>query len=418
MKLFDNLRMLRTLTPEMRLAMRNVPPADAKQNRLLVELQRQTEYLSKKDVGLWRAAWQQAINVQNPNRCALYDIYTDVAIDLHLTGCISQRKGFVLKSHYKLTDSAGKRDDRATEILASEWFSDFINLVLDSRFYGHSLIQLGERISTPLGTPRFDNVLLVPRKHVIPEYGVIVRNCHDTPQSGVSYRTGDIAMQCVEAGKPDDLGLLLKCAPSALSKKNMLAFWDGFGEIFGMPIRIAKTTSNDEKYRSQIERMLARMGAAFYGVFQEGTEIEIKESSRGDAFNVYDKRIDKANAEISKGILNQTMTIDSGSSLSQSEVHLEVFKNIIEADRRFVADIVNDRLLPLMVRHGFKIDKLRFEWDDTEEYTPADIRSVEQMLVAGGYDIDPKYFIDKYGIPVTGHRQEMPTLAADTSFFV
>ncbi len=418
MKLFDNLRTLRTLTPEMRLAMRNVRPADAKQNRLLVELQRQTEYLSKKDVGLWRAAWQQAINVQNPNRCALYDIYTDVAIDLHLTGCISQRKGFVLKSQYKLTDSAGKRDDRATEVIISEWFSDFINLVLDSRFYGHSLIQLGERISTPLGTPRFDNVLLVPRKHVIPEYGVIVRNCHDTPQSGVSYRTGDIAMQCVEAGKPDDLGLLLKCAPSALSKKNMLAFWDGFGEIFGMPIRIAKTTSNDEKYRSQIERMLARMGAAFYGVFQEGTEIEIKESSRGDAFNVYDKRIDKANAEISKGILNQTMTIDSGSSLSQSEVHLEVFKNIIEADRRFVADIVNDRLLPLMVRHGFKVDKLRFEWDDAEEYTPADIRSVEQMLVTGGYDIDPKYFVDKYGIPVTGRRQDAPTLAADTNFFV
>ena len=418
MKLFDNLRMLRTLTPEMRLAMRNVRPADAKQNRLLVELQRQTEYLSKKDVGLWRAAWQQAINVQNPNRCALYDIYTDVAIDLHLTGCISQRKGFVLKSRYKLTDSAGKRDDRATEILNSEWFSDFVNLVLDSRFYGHSLIQLGERISTPLGTPRFDNVLLVPRKHVIPEYGVIVRNYHDTPQSGVSYRTGDIAMQCVEAGKPDDLGLLLKCAPSALSKKNMLAFWDGFGEIFGMPIRIAKTTSNDEKYRSQIERMLARMGAAFYGVFQDGTEIEIKESSRGDAFNVYDKRIDKANAEISKGILNQTMTIDSGSSLSQSEVHLEVFKNIIEADRRFVADIVNDRLLPLMVRHGFKVDKLRFEWDDAEEYTPEDIRSVEQMLVTGGYDIDPKYFVDKYGIPVTGRRQDAPTLAADTNFFV
>ena len=62
-----------------------------------------------------------------------------------------------------------------------------------------------------------------------------------------------------------------------------------------------------------------------WGLFPEGTEIEIKETTRGDAFNVYDKRIDRANSEISKGVLNQTMTIDSGSSLSQSEVHLEVF---------------------------------------------------------------------------------------------
>lgn len=134
---------------------------------------------------------------------------------------------------------------------------------------------------------------------------------------------------------------------------------------------------------------------------------------------MYDKRIDRANAEISKGILNQTMTIDSGSSLSQSEVHLEVFNNIVEADRRFVADIVNDRLLPAMVRYGFKVEGLRFEWDDVEEYSPADIRTVEQMLVSGGYDIDPQYFVDKYGIPVTGRTANAAALsAADNSFFV
>jgi hypothetical protein len=182
----------------------------------------------------------------------------------------------------------------------------------------------------------------------------------------------------------------------------MLAFWDGFGEIFGMPIRIAKTTSSDEAARSKIEKMLSSMGAAFWGVFPQDTEIEIKETTRGDAFNVYDKRIDRANSELSKGILNQTMTIDSGSSLSQSEVHLEVFENVIAEDEKLIRNVVNNRLIPFMVKHGFPVDGYTFEWDDTIIYTPEHIREVERMLINGGYEISPKYFADKYGIEITG----------------
>lgn len=403
------------ITPEMLLAMK-----DHKQvKKMLVDLQRNTEMLTKKDTGKWRAAWQRAINVQNPNRCALYDIYTDVEIDLHLTGCVSQRKGMATKGKFKLTDKSGKKNEAVTAIFQSEWFADFIDLVLDSRYHGHSLIEFGDVIKTPAGVQKFSDVKLVPRRHVIPEYGVIVSNVNDTPQNGISYRDGVLADWCIEAGRSHDLGLFLKCAPSALSKKNMLAFWDGFGEIFGMPIRIAKTTSQDQTQRSKIESMLAKMGAAFYGVFPEGTEIEIKESSRGDAYNVYDKRIDKANAEMSKGILNQTMTIDSGSSLSQSEVHLEVFGNVVDKDKQLIVNIVNGKLLPLMLKHGFAVDGFRFEWDDTVEYTPQDMRTVEQMLVNGGYEIEPKYFIDKYGIPITGRREASPQLkSGDVDFFV
>lgn len=409
-----NFRILRELTPEMRLAMRNVrTPDKEKTNRLLVELQRHTDILTKKDIGIWRQAWQRAINVENPNRSALYDVYTDTEIDLHLTGCVGQRKGMATKGKFKITDKTGKENEQLTAVFQSEWFADFMDLTLDSRYFGHSLIQFGDLVKTPTAELKFQNVELVPRKHVMPEYGVILRDSNDTHQNGISYREGAIADWCIETGKSHDLGLFLKCAPSALSKKNMLAFWDGFGEIFGMPIRIAKTTERDEKQRSKIEQMLSKMGAAFYGVFQEGTEIEIKESSRGDAFNVYDKRIDKANSEMSKGILNQTMTIDSGSSLSQSETHLEVFQNVVDKDKQLIANVVNGSLIPFMARHGFKTEGYRFEWDDTVEYTPQDVLTVEQMLVTSGYEIDPKYFVDKYGIPITGRREIMPALKSD-----
>lgn len=402
MKLFDMIRLSRqNYSDEVLSRLTKADTREAK--KLLVELQRQTEMLTKKDIGAWRMAWQRAIDVQNPNRCALLDIYTDVGVDMHLTGCVGQRKGFVTKRGFKLVDKGGKKNDEVTALFETEWFDEFVSLVLDSRYYGHSLIQFDVAIDRD-GQMQFPIPELVPRKHVRPEYGVIVRNQNDVPQSGISYREGEFADWCIEVGRPHDLGLYLKCCPSALSKKNMLAFWDGFGEIFGMPIRIAKTTSQDEKSRNKIQDMLAKMGAAFYGVFPNDTEIEIKESSRGDAYNVYDKRIDRANSELSKGVLNQTMTIDSGSSLSQSQVHLEVFENVINEDQKLVRNVVNNKLIPFMAKHGFPVVGYTFEWDDTVVYTPEHIREVERMLITGGYEIDPKYFADKYGIDITGKK--------------
>lgn len=372
--------------------------------KLTAQLMRQTDSLTKKDIGTWRQAWQAAISVDTPNRAHLYDIYTDCLVDLHLTGCVGQRKGKTLQKEFRLAGKDNRTDARATELLRREWFNDFCDMVLDSRFWGHSLIQLGD-VVTDAGGMRFEGVELVPRKHVCPEYGVVTPEPAADWRTGIPYREGDLALWCVEVGKPRDLGLLLKCAPSCISKKNMLAFWDMFGEIFGAPMRVARTSTTDEAERRRIETALNEMGAAFWALFPEGTDIEIKESSRGDAYNVYDRRVDRCNSELSKGLLMQTMTIDSGSSLSQSETHLEIFEDVVRADAKMVANVVNDKLLPLMARHGFPVQGLTFQWDEAASFSPAERREEERLLLEH-YEIDPQYFIDRYNIPVTAVRQE------------
>lgn len=345
-----------------------------------------------------------AIDYENPNRCRLYDIYADAVLDAHLSGCIGQRKGKTLQKDFRLVGKDGKENTEATTLLQQEWFTDFMDLCLDSRFWGPTLIQLGDIIHDEDGIMRFDGVELVPRKHVVPEYGVVVQSPGDDWHSGISYTDGDFANWVVPVGKGRDLGLLLKCCPSCISKKNMLAFWDMFGEIFGQPMRIAHTSSPDEGERRRIEEALQNMGAAFWSLFPEGTDIEIKESSRGDAYNVYDKRVDRCNSELSKAVLMQTMTIDSGSSLSQSEVHLEIFERVTESDAAMVSNVVNGRLLPLMVRHGFPVKGLRFQWNNAASYTPAEQREIERLLLEY-YEIPAEYFTDKYGVQIAGARE-------------
>lgn len=371
---------------------------------ITAELMRQTDSLTKKDIESWRQSWQMAIDFENPARASLYDVYTDSLIDLHLTGCIGQRKGKTLQKAFKLTKENGKEDEAATAFFLNDWFFDFMDYALDAPYWGHSLIQFGDVIR--MGKEmKFENVELIPRKHVVQEYGVITREPGDDWRNGYSYREGELADWCLEVGKTRDLGLLLKCAPQAISKKNMLAFWDMFGEIFGMPIRISKTASQDKSEIGKIEKALDGMGAAFWGLFPDGTDIDIKESSRGDAFNVYDKRIDRCNSEESKGILNQTMTIDSGSSLSQSETHLEVFENVCRADAKRLMYTINGKLLPLMIRHGFPLQGLKFEWDEAINYTPEQQLQIEKMIV-DNYEVDPSYFVDKYNIKILKKKEK------------
>ena len=57
-----------------------------------------------------------------------------------------------------------------------------------------------------------------------------------------------------------------------------------------------------------------------------------------------------------------------------------------------------------MVKHGFPVKGLSFEWDNAATFSPAEQREMERVLLEY-YEIDPQYFIDKYNVNITGIRQ-------------
>ena len=378
--------------------------------KTVMELQRTTDSLTRKDMGDWRKAWQTAINVDNPNRQPLYDIYRDVDVDLHLSGCIQQREGFVLSRSFKLVNEKGDEDEEAANYFNTSWFKQLMKFALDANYWGHSLIELGEITTDINGRLTYNGVTLIPRKHVIPEYHRIIPELGMEWKDGIDYQKPPFSNWLIEVGQPNSLGLFLKAATQTIPKKNALAFWDTFAEIFGMPMRIARTTTRDDKELAKMEKMMADMGTEGWGIFQQGTEIEVVESTKGDAFNVYDKRIDRANSEISKLIIGQTMTIEDGSSLSQSETHLEVFQNLVEADCDTLRDVVNNQLIPHMIQHGFPLTGIHFDWDYSVDYTPEQQVAYEEMVL-NNFEVDPTYFEEKYNMPVGERRQPLAPVA-------
>ena len=180
-------------------------PADRRRVKdMTVKLQLQTENLTRNDLKSWRWAWQQAINVEQPRRTKLYNIYTDVDVDGHLTGCVEQRTGFVMNKGFKITDRNGNDMDNVKELFEAPWFKVWMRLSLESIYQGNSLIELGPVIRVD-DKPVFSHIKLVPRTHVIPEFGVIIRSENDTWQSGFDYRTGAVSWNVTEAGDTHDL---------------------------------------------------------------------------------------------------------------------------------------------------------------------------------------------------------------------
>lgn len=383
--------------------------------RILTQLHRTSEFLTNRDIQDWRRAHQLALSVESPNRQLLYDIYRDAALDGHLSGCIEQRHGFVMAKAYNIEDKNGTPQDHLKHYFMQPWFDDLCHLILDATEWGHSLIELGDIVKDGDGCPCYESVKLIDRKYVIPEYHRVITDLGMDWTTGIDYHAPQYCYNLIEAGRPDDLGLLLKAAQYTIPKKNVLASWDIFAEIFGMPMRVATTASQQKAVQDQIAEMLDNMGENQWMLLPQGTDFQIVESSKNDAYNVYNTRVDRSNSEISKLIIGQTMTIEDGSSLSQSQTHLKVLQNLVDGDAKRLAFIINNQLLPRMIRHGFPLQGMRFTWDESVDYTPEQQMEYEKMI-SDRYEVDGKYFADKYNVPV-GKRLQQPQQVLAKPFF-
>lgn len=351
----------------------------------------QTNWRTRQDIDTWRTAIATAENLSQPQRLQLYALYDEILLDSHIQGLLSQRVNKLLSQKFKLVDASGNECKSTKKLFESNWFYRFIELALESRWYGHSLIQLWDKHDSG-----YKEVAVVPRRYVIPERGIVAITQGDYI-NGLPYRDAPYSDWLIEVGAVRDMGLLKMAAPAFIFKKNALLQWSQYTEVFGMPVRVGKTASRTQADMDRMANSLRKMGSAAYAVFQEGESIEFVESTKGDAYNVYDKLIDRANSELSKLLIGQTMTADSGSSRSQAEVHERVADSITESDKRMLQFIINDQLLPKMASHGFNVNGCKFEWTVSADLDALWSKTKDALA---HYKVDATWIQQTFGIPV------------------
>jgi phage gp29-like protein len=207
-----------------------------------------------------------------------------------------------------------------------------------------------------------------------------------------------------------DYGILMKAAKYILFKDNALGNWSEWAEVFGMDTRIGKTRSQGAD-REAFIRSIRDMGANSYGVFQLDDEIEYAGTSRTDAYEVYDKLIDRLDADVSKLIFGQDVVSNETGKL-KGTVGENIANMYGDNDARFTTGLVNNKLKPLMENLGFDWKGLHFKYDTTEKLKLAERSDVDLKITQMGFKIDPEYIEQTYGTPVE-EKVEPTELPAD-----
>ena len=352
------------------------------------------------DLSKFRTAVLSAESIDFPQRYQLLQLYQQTILDPHVSACFEQRNNLVLGAEFCVYNKDGSDNEEKSKIFKQKWFRDYLLHVLESIDYGHSLIQF-EDIVKVNGIEKFKEVELVPRQYVKPEFDFIGSMISSMPPDGVFYTDEPYSNWCIGVGSKRDLGLLLKLTPLVIWKKNAMGAWAEYIEKFGVPIRVGHTDSLDKKSTDAMEDMFAKMSIAPWGVFKKEDKIEVLETSKTDAYMVFDEMINRCNSEISKLILMQTGTTDEKSFVGSAEVHERILKQVGNKLRKMVFSVNNDQLLPLMNNLGFGLDGLYLDIEQEDEFNLEQKSKFDiELIKTGKFTFDPKYIKEKYGTEV------------------
>jgi len=182
-------------------------------------------------------------------------------------------------------------------------------------------------------------------------------------------------------------------------KKGGLKFWVIFTEKYGMPFLVGKHPRGTSKEDTDnLADMLEAMIQDAIAVIPDDSSVEIVEGAKASSADVFDRLIDKMNAEISKAILGQTLTTELGNSgsLAAAKTHMEVRKDIVDSDKKIVEKSLNQLVQWIYELNFSEKDIPIFEMYE-EEDVDLTLSQRDKTLSETGVKFTKEYFMKTYG---------------------
>lgn len=347
----------------------------------------------RKDIADWKLAKQLATRVDFPKYDKLQELFSYCMVDAHLHSQTILRKAQALQAEWSLLSSSGNTDQKATDILRQQpYVRDIISLILDSIFYGYSVIELNPKNGTI-------EVSLVDRRHIDPVNGFCYIDTSD--EKGIPYRELSEYGTYLLEFNAHNLGLLDQAVPHVLYKRFAQACWSEFCEICGMPPRFIKTNTQDQDLRRQYEEMLRNVGSGANYVIDTDDEIGFADTNSSNG-EIYEGLIRLCSNEISLLINGAVLGQDTKfGSNSKEETSSDLNDEIVSSDMVLIENTMTHTVLPALSSLGIVPQGLRFKYSEQEDTSELFRQTIQ---AAAFFDIDPAWVKDKFGIEVTGLR--------------
>lgn len=370
-------------------------------NKLLPQIIEKTISQTRQDISKWRTALNGFKNVETPTPYMLYQLYDYILDDTQLTSQIENRINDSLGSSFNLRKKAGEIDQELTDLWQnSELFNEIITQIINTRFYGHSVIEFDWKVEG-LNEPQL-KADLIPRTNILAKKGVFLYDYNE--EKGVNYRElPEFGTWLLEFGKPGETGLLNKAIPHALFKRFAESCWSELAEIHGIPPRWMKTDTTDPAAMNRGKKMMADMGAAAWLIIDSTEEFGFANGvqTNGDVYNNLLKYCDNQNSILISGAIIGQDTVNGNRSKEESSQ--KMLTKLVLADMAMVEMYMNSKVMPALARIGIVPADYEFKWEISEDLAELWKRAMEAE--EKGFEVDWEWLADKFGIKIIGRKQ-------------
>lgn len=388
----------------------------ANSQNLYPQLVDKTVSMTRQDIGKMRAAQNAFRNAENPSTWLLYNLYEYIIDDATLTSQMENRIQDTLGANFNLKKKGGDIDQELTDNFQnSELFNEIIKQIINTRFYGHSVIELSWKQE---GQNEEElKVELLPRQNILPKSGTFLYDYSE--EKGIKYRElPQYGTFILEFGKPGEMGLLNKAIPHCLFKRFAQSCWSELCEIYGIPPRVYKTDTQDPQAVARGKKMMRDMGSAAWFIIDTTEEFEWAKgvTTNGDVYDNLIRICDNQNSLLISGAIIGQDT--KNGSYSKDEASQKMLSKLVLADMALVEMYMNTRVMPALARIGIIPADYVFQWEVSEDLNTLWERTLEAL---SHYEVDPEWVKNKFGIAITGKKEQntlIPNLNIVESFFV
>ena len=181
-----------------------------------------------------------------------------------------------------------------------------------------------------------------------------------------------------------------------------------------------KTDTQDPQALARGKQMMRDMGSAAWFIIDTTEEFEWAKgvSTNGDVYNNLIRLCDNQNSMLISGAIIGQDT--EHGNRSKDESAQKMLSKLVLADMALVEMYMNARVMPALARIGIIPADYVFSWETSEDLDTLWERTAQAL---NHYEVDPKWIKDKFGIAVTGKKENLllgggPNFNIAESFFV
>ncbi len=352
--------------------------------------------------------------------CAQMELFEDMEEkDPHLFSQMQTRKLAVTGLDWEIQPfSDDERDKQIAEFVSDrlkgmENFSEAMLDMLDAIGKGISVMEIDWKYEN--GYNVIDDLTWVHSKKLTWDPMTDeMKICTKEYPSGISFPENKFVIHKYKArsGHLSRMGLFRVVAWFYLFKNFDIKDWVSFCELFGMPLRLGKYgAAASEKDKEELERALIRLGTDAAGIVPDSTQIEFIEANKTTSNDGYERLARYVDEQISKAVLGQTLTSDSGGgSYAQSKTHNEVRHDLTEHDARSLAATIRKYIITPLVEYnfGYDVEIPFFVFDVTEAEDLKELAEVYKTLAVDiGVKIPSDHVYKKFNIPKPEDGEEI-----------